>query len=168
MNCAFEDCLLLDEALHQAEEVLLERHVAGVDQRHAVEEDGEGEEDRVADQEHLRLILLQVCVLLVVDMLVVARRDHEERHVDDVEEEHDHLCRGRPRDFLDRPRQPQALAALRQAQHVLHLLEVARFEHLRVAEEDVERRQRVGLYIEALPQKAEREATSEMVVLFVF
>ena len=34
--------------------------------------------------------------------------------------------------------------------------------------EDVERRQRVSLCIEALPQKAEREATSEMVVLFIF
>lgn len=140
--------LFVDESLHQAQEVLLERHVPRVDQCKAVEDDGEGKEDRVHQDRDFLLLLTRIAC--ETNPLIVARSDHKERHVDYVKEKHDDLRCSRPFNLFDRPSQSEAFAAFRERQNVLHLLHVTRFEHARVLLEQVQRRQSIFVNCESV------------------
>ena len=67
--------LFVNETLHETQEVFLERHVPRVYQRHAVEEDGQDEEDCVENHERHILVLR---LSLKTRALIIARCNDEE------------------------------------------------------------------------------------------
>ena len=62
-------------------------------------------------------------------MLVVACSNHEERHIDDVEKKHDHLCCCRALNFFNWTSQSQTRTSFWRWQHIAHLLHMSRFKH---------------------------------------
>ena len=121
--------LFIHESLHQAKKVFLEWNIPWIYQSHTVEYDCQWKEGCVKNDGGFLLRLLWISDS---HTLVVAGRNHEERHVDHIKEKHDNLCRGRPFHFLDRPCESEAFASAWRWQHILHLLEMARLQHPRV------------------------------------
>jgi len=100
--------LFINKALHQTEEIFFQRYVSGINQCQTVEEDRKGKPNDIQNDQSLVLILL-----LAPDLhsSIVAGSNHEERHVDYVEEKDHNLSGCSPFYFLDRSSQTQALAA---------------------------------------------------------